>query len=328
LQEAILNNRMNNKSLARFYQDLAIFINSGLTIERGLATLKQDKQGRVLWMMDGLQFHIGQGGTLWEGMAHFPKFFDEFQVMTIKAAEESGKLVETCRGLTRYYEVRHKEKRRLLASLVYPVVLLHGVVLLPPLKYLVIPKLGQSYWSVVLPPLLTSYGIIGLGYLSWKKFCKSGRIREILDEIIIRLPVIGKLARGSALARVMRALANLNNAGIEPVRAARQAIQTAGNTSIAWRLTGALTILERGGTFTDFFSFAGVLPPLQLGMVAVGEETGTLPDSLERMVIRMEEDNRRHLTTTIKTIGILAYVIAAAVVALTVLKFYAGYFSF
>ncbi|NIM16863.1 MAG: hypothetical protein GTO45_33170 [Candidatus Aminicenantes bacterium] len=323
-----MRNRMNNKALARFYNDLAIFVNSGLTIDRGLATLKQSRRGAVLWMMDGLQFHISQGGTLWEGMSHFPKFFDEFQVMIIKAAEESGQLVETCKGLSNYYTMRHKEKRRLLASLIYPVVLLHAVVLLPPLKYLVVSKLEQSYWSIVLPPLLIAYGMIGLGYFCWNTFCRSGRLREIIDEVLIRLPVIGKLVRGMALARVLRALANLNNAGIEPVKAAGEAIQTAGNAAIAWRLNGALHILERGGTFADFFSFAGVLPSLQLGMVAVGEETGTMVESLERMAILMEEQNRHRLTTTVKTIGILAYLIAAVVVAMTILRFYAGYFSF
>jgi type II secretory pathway component PulF len=319
---------MNNKALARFYNDLAIFINSGLTIDRGLAAVKRSRSGAVLWMMDGLQFHIGQGGTLWEGMSHFPKFFDEFQVMIIKAAEESGQLVETCRGLSHYYAMRHKEKRRLLASLIYPVVLLHAVVLLPPLKYLVVTKLEQSYWSIVLPPLLIAYGLMGLGYSCWKTFCRSGRMREMIDEVLISLPVMGKLVRGMALARVLRALANLNNAGIEPVKAAGESIQTAGNATIAWRLNGALHILERGGTFADFFSFAGVLPALQLGMVAVGEETGTMVESLERMAIQMEEDNRRRLTTTVKTIGILAYVIAAVVIALTILRFYAGYFNF
>ena len=322
-----MKKRMNNKQLSQFYYELSVITNSSLPINQGLISMKQGKKDATLWMIDGLQHHVGRGGTLWEGMSRYSKFFDEFQVMIIRGAEESGTLVDTCKGLSRYYEMRHQEKKRLLGSLVYPVVLLHGVVLLPPLKYLVVDNLNRSYWSKVLPPLLLAYGLIGIGYFLWKKFCRSGKLREMIDEIILKLPLIGNLARGMSLARVLRTLANLNNAGIEPVRAARTAAQTAGNSGIAWRLTGALPVLEQGGTFSDYFSFSGVLPSSQLGVVSVAEQTGTLVESLERMVVQMEEANSRHLTTAIKTAGYAAYFIAAAIVAMTVISFYMDYFK-
>lgn len=322
-----MKKRMNNKELSQFYHDLGLFAKSGLTLERGLDAMKKGKKGFIFLMMDGIQHHIAGGKTLWEGMSQYPEFFDEFQVMVINAAEESGDLVKTCKGLSRYFDTRHKEKKRLLAGLIYPVVLLHGVIMLPPLKYLVVESLNKSYWSIVLPPLLIAYGIVGLIYFSWRHFFRSGGVRKKIDHILIKLPVIGKLVEGMSLARVMRSLASLNNAGVEPVRAARQAALTAGNAAITWRLSGALPVLERGGTFADYFTFSGVLPSMQLGVVAVGEETGTLPESLERMVLQMEEDTRRRLTTTIKTLSYVIYFIAAAIVAITVISFYGGYFK-
>lgn len=319
---------MTYKELSRFYNDIAVFVKSGLTVVRGLDTLKQGKRRWVFWMLDNLRFHVEKGGTLWEGMRQFPDYFDEFQVLSIRAGEESGKLPDTCRGLSRYYETRHKERQRLIAGLLYPVILLHAVVLLPPLKYLVLPNLDRSYFSIVLPPLVIAYLLIGLGYWGWNSLSRTGPVRETIEETILKLPLIGKLARGMALARVLRALANLSDSGIEAVKAARQAIGTAGNSSIARSLTGALPVLENGGTFTDFFSFSGVLPSMQLGIVAVGEQTGTMTDSLEKMVNQMEEDNRQRLTTTIKAAGALAYIIAAIVVSLTIISFYTGYFKF
>lgn len=318
---------MNNKELSQFYYNLSVIAGSGLTIDQGLITMKHGKKGSTLWMLDGIRHHVSRGGTLWEGMSQYPKFFDDFQVMIIKGAEESGSLVDTCKGLSRYYDTRHKEKRRLLAGLVYPVVLLHAALMLPPLKYLLVDNLEQSYWSIVLPPLLAAYGIIGIGYFIWKKFCRSGKLGEIIDEIILSLPLIGKLSRGMALARVMRTLANMQNAGIPPLKSAQQAAKTAGNSAIAWRLSTALPILEQGGTFTDYFSFSGVIPANQSGVLSIGEQTGTLVESLERMVLQMEEANSRHLTSAIKTAGFVAYFIAAAIVALTVISFYADYFN-
>lgn len=319
---------MTYKELSRFYQDIAVFVKSGLTIINGLDTLKKGKRRWLYWMLDNLRFYIEKGGTLWEGMRQFPDYFDEFQVMSVRAGEESGKLTDTCRGLSSYYETRHKERQRLIAGLIYPVILLHGVVLLPPLKYLVLSNLDRSYWSIVLPPLMIAYLVMGLGYWGWNTIFKTGPVREVIEELILKLPLVGKLARGMALARVLRALSSLTDAGIESVKAARQAIGTAGNSSITRELAGALPVLEQGGTFTDFFSFSGVLSSLQHGMVAVGEQTGTMPDSLEKLVTQMEEDNRRWLTTTVKTAGTIAYIIAAIVVAMTIFSFYTGYFKF
>ncbi len=318
---------MKLKERIRFYHDLSLFSKSGITLERGLNTMKQGKSGSIFWILDTLQDHIGRGGTLWEAMSRFKKKFDSFQLMVIKAAEETGTLTETALDLSRYFEMRLKEIKRLISGLAYPVILLHGIVVLPPLKYLILPSLGESYWGNVLPPLIIAYGMIGLGYFSWKKIFQHTSRRKVIDDFFISIPWIGKLIRDFALVRVLRTLAYLINAGIEPARAARQAIETTGNTSVADDLKNALEILEHGGTYTNFFSFSGALPAIQLGVIAVGEETGTLVESLHRLTNRMEEENAARFTTMIKTAAIMAYIVAAIFVAMTVISFYGGMYS-
>jgi len=322
-----MKKRLNYKELSQFYHDLGLFSRSGLSLERGFDTIKKNKRGFIYIMMDGIQHHITRGGALWEGMAKYSSFFDKFQVMIIKSAEESGQLAQTCQALSNYFKNRHKENRRLKASLIYPVILLHGAVMLPPLKYLFVGSLDKSYWSVILPPLLTAYGSLAIIYILWQKYLRTGNIREKLDEILIKLPVLGKLVKGMSLARVFRSLASLYNAGVGAVKTARQASQTAGNAAISLRLSSALPVLENGGTFSDYFSFSGVLSSNQLGLLTVGEQTGTLSETLERMVIQMEEDNKERLTASIKTIGYVVYFIAAVIAAWTVISFYTGYFK-
>jgi len=322
-----MRNRLNNSRLSQFYQDLALFVHSGLTVERGLALLKKGKSGPYFYLLDGLQFHINQGGTLWEGMTQAKGYFSDFQVMTIKAGEESGHLIDACDSLSKYFALRHQEKKRLIGSLIYPLVLLHGVILLPPLKYLFLDNLGKSYWSVVLPPLLIIYGLGGLLYILWNTYFQSGRQREIMDEFLLSIPIIGKLIKAMSYARVFRAIASMYNAGIENVRSAAESIRTAGNKAIERRLNAGIVILEKGGTYADFFSFTGALSPLQQGMIAVGEQTGTLGDSLDKIVSTMEYDYSVKLERTIKMTGALIYIIAATVVAITVISFYSQYFS-
>ena len=99
------------------------------------------------------------------------------------------------------------------------------------------------------------------------------------------------------------------------------------NRAVAWKLNGALAVLEHGGTFTDYFAFAELLPPTELGIVAVAEETGTLTESLNRLVVRMEEEAETRLKNSVKSLGYMIYLAAAAIVSYTVISFYSGYFN-
>jgi len=318
---------MTYKDLSRFYDNLATLLESGLTIERGLATMKLGKKSSTLWMMDGIQHHISRGGTLWEGMTHYPKHFDNFQVMIIKGAEKSGMMVETFRRLSQYYETRLRAKRRFLASLIYPVILLHAVVLLPSLKYLVVESLNRSYWAIVLPPIVIAYGVVGIGYVFWIKWGRAGPLRQIVDKITLCLPVIGKLVRDISLVRAFWSLTAMLTAGIEAVSAAQNAANAAGNSVITQRLLGALYVLEGGRSFKEYFVVSSMLTAEQLGTVAVGEESGTLAESMERMVRQMEESNTHRFNMVMKSAAFLIYLIVATIVAITVLSFYIGHFK-
>ncbi len=323
-----MKKRINSRQLSQFYEHLATLLNSGLTTEKSLDTMKTGKKGPTLWMLDNIQQHVTKGGTLWEAMSKHPKYFDDFQVMIIKGAEESGMMIDTTQKLSKYYENRYQAKRRFIASLIYPLLLLHASILLPPLKYLVLENLEKSYASVVLPPLTIGYGIVGLLYLFWQKIRRRGPLRRMIDEGTLCIPFIGKLARDMSLARAFWSLSAMLTAGLEAVVAAKNAAATAGNSVVSRRLEGALYVLEGGRSFKEYFAAAGILNNDQLTSVAIGEDSGALAESLAKMVRQMEESNAHHFQMLMKIGGLIVYFIAAAIVALTVLSFYTGYFNF
>ncbi|MCK4763647.1 MAG: type II secretion system F family protein [Candidatus Aminicenantes bacterium] len=322
-----MKKRMNYKELSQFYNDLSVFWKSGLPPSQALDTMKKGKKGPKFWMIDGLQHRVSKGESTASGMSRYPDFFDDFQVMIIRGAEESGKMVDTCKNLSNYYEMRGREKKRLIGGMIYPVFLLHAAILLPNLKYLFAAGLDKSYAAAVLPPLIIAYGILAIGYACWKTLFRSGRAREIIDGIFLKLPLVGELAHGLAVSRVFRTLAGLLDAGIESVQAARKAAGTAGNSSIAARLAGAVPVLEHGGNFSGFFTFSGTLNSSQLSMVAIGEEGGQLAETLEKMALYLDEENSRRFTTTVKFFYYSAYFIAAAIVAYTVITFYSSHLN-
>ncbi len=320
---------MNYKELSQFYSSISFMWKCGVPAVNILETMKQGLEGPKFRLLDRIQDILMRGQSLSRAMARFPRVFDDFQVSIIEAAELSGRMDETCKGLAEYYEQRYNEKKRLSGSLVYPVILMHGALLLPPLKYLFLPSLGKSYGTIVLPPLCIAYLLIILGIITWKKYYRpGGRLRDKVDSFLLSLPFVGKLLKDFSISRVLRSFAYLLEAGIENVKAARKAAVTAANHEVKRELLGALPILENNGTITGYFTFSGLLDTNQLGVVSAGEISGTLVESLLRMVRIIDRQNSQRFTSAIKTIGYSAYFIATGIVAYIVISFFAGYSRF
>ncbi len=129
------------------------------------------------------------------------------------------------------------------------------------------------------------------------------------------------------MSRVFWTLGNQLDSGMGVLVSAENAASTATNKAVLDRLTDSLYVLEGGRTFKEYFSVSGLLPIEYIGVVAVGEEAGALADSLEKLGKQMEEENNRRFTTLVKGAGYFAYLVAAAIAVMTVLSFYAGYFS-
>ncbi len=318
---------MDDRRLSRFYSNLAFFLQSGLTIERCLDTMKMGKKGPFFWLLDGLQHVVMQGELFWKAVAQFPRYFDPFQAMIIRSAEESGRLVELLRKLSGYYEMRYLERRRFMTRMIYPVVLFHVAIFVPPIKYLVMENLGVSYWGKVLPPLIVLYTLFGFGLWYWKTFCRVGEMRERVDTFLIYFPRLGPLLKDMALARVFWSLGTQLEAGIDAVTAARNAAESAGNRFIRRQLIWAVSVLNSGKGFKEFFVFSGLLDTEQLGVIDVGEQAGQLPGSLARMVIRMDADNSMRFSKLSRALGVVVYFIVMGIVVFSLLSFWFDYYG-
>ena len=302
-------------------------LKSGIPIARGLDLARQKMKPRNGEMVDRVRHLVHQGSSFWQAMSQFPGSFDPFQVNFIRAAETSGTLVESCRKLSRYFEMRRKEKRRFLVGLVYPAFLIHALILLPPIKYLFFSKLGVNYWGLVLPRLLIVYAAVGIPLFLWQRMEAGHQARKKLDRFKLSIPVIGKLTKNFAVSRVLWILSNMLESGIDAVTAVRSAADGAGNSVISKRLLSEVHLIESGRGFTEFFTATNLLEPDPLSMIAIGEESGSIPQTLMQSVMRLEESNTSRYRTLLKIMVVGVYLTVALFIAITIITFYAGMFN-
>lgn len=318
---------MNYKERSRFYFDLSVMLKSGIPISRALDLARQKMKPRNQEIVDRVRHLVHQGSFFWEAMAQFPGSFDSFQVNFIRAAETSGTLVESCQKLSRYFEMRRKEKKRMLVGMVYPAFLVHALILLPPVKYLFFSKLGVNYWGLVLPRLLIVYAAVGIPVFLWQRLEAGHQARKYLDRFKWSLPVVGSLTKNFAVSRVLWILSNMLEAGIDAVTAIRSAADGAGNAVVTKRMLAQVHLVESGRSLTEFFTATNLLDPDPLSMIAIGEESGSMPQTLMQSVMRLEESNTFRFRTLLKVLVMAVYLTVALFIAITIISFYAGMFN-
>ncbi|MBI2455597.1 MAG: type II secretion system F family protein [candidate division NC10 bacterium] len=270
-------NRIGSKALLVFNQELLALVKAGLPILTALDLLGERSQ---------------------QPLAHHPHVFSPLYTAALHAGEQSGTLVD---ALTRYVEYQKRIlalRQRFRAALTYPGVLClaSGAVILFLLTF-VVPTFTRIYGDLEAELSVATRLLVAL----------TGRLREVLplvgggaalllmaawrwratpaghqamDRWILGLPWVGDLARGYLFSRFARTLAMTLGGGIPMIPSLQITLGTVGNAYLTGALRPAIPRVAAGSSLADALGSSGVVPPLVLEMVAVGESSGSLGDML------------------------------------------------
>ncbi|HEX4630156.1 MAG TPA: type II secretion system F family protein [Chthoniobacterales bacterium] len=330
------------KVLMIFTRQLATLIDAGLPLLRGLNVLAQQERDSVLKnTINKLANSIQGGSTFSEALAQHPRIFNDLYVNMVKAGELGGVLEVVLTRLAEFQEKAQKIKNKVVAAMVYPlIVLVLAVGILAFLLVFIVPRfeaifhdmLGdkplpaitifviavsafvQDHWAVLL-------GGFAALVISYKVVARTRTGRNVLDRIKLRAPLFGDLIRKTAISRFSRTLGTLVSSGVPILQALTVTRQTAGNSLIARAITLVHDSVKEGESIRSPLEVSGAFPPMVISMVDVGEETGQLPEMLLKIaeVYDDEVDNSvAALTSLLEPIMIvfLAVVVGTIVIAL------------
>ena len=342
--------RLKPKILMIFTRQLATLIDSGLPLLRGLTVLGKQEPNQVLrGTVNSLADSVQSGSTFSESLAQHPRIFDKLYVNMVKAGELGGVLEVVLTRLAEYQEKAHKLKNKIVAAMVYPVIVMFiAVAILTFLMLFIVPKFKEMFNDMANtelpkisqivfgfsefmmkrspeglgPPnavwiLISLFGV-GLIFQFWGR-TKGGR--RILDTIKLRIPLLGDIQRKSAVSRFSRTLGTLVTSGVPILQALNITKETAGNVVISEAIDKVHESVKEGESIVQPLRASKVFPSMVISMVDVGEETGQLPEMLLKIadVYDDEVDNAvTALTSVLEPIMIvfLALVVGAIVFAL------------
>ena len=339
--------RVKPKILMIFTRQLATLIDSGLPLLRGLTVLGKQEPNPVLrGTINSLADSVQGGSTFSESLAQHPRIFNKLYVNMVKAGELGGVLEVVLTRLAEYQEKAHKLKNKIVAAMVYPVIVMFiAVAIMSFLMLFIVPKFKEMFADMsgaelpkisqvvfgfsqfmmardfILPNAVWLLGgVVGV----WLIFQFWGRTkggRRVIDTLKLKMPLFGDIQRKSAVSRFARTLGTLVTSGVPILQALNITRETAGNVVISEAVSKVHESVKEGESIVQPLQACNVFPSMVISMVDVGEETGQLPEMLLKIadVYDDEVDNAvTALTSVLEPIMIvfLALVVGAIVFAL------------
>ncbi len=313
------------KELALFYRQMAAMIRAGMTVRRSLEMASAGVSGRLKKAMPETLRRAGEGRPLWESLEHRMKLFGPVAVALIRAGETSGSLEAMLGRCADHYERVWKWKQSARKAMVYPMILLAGFIFIPSVVTLVLK--GTEAWAqATLLPLARAILTLISSYAAFRILLHVvPGMRTLWDQLMSTLPVMGKNVRKSAAARFVRTFADLYDAGTGPLLALEVAADTCGNRVTAQRVMRARPDIEAGEPLSDAFGRTGALPHVALQMLATGEMSGTVGDSLNKVADFLEADVETSSESWMKALPVILWAIMAIPIIMQIFGMWSSY---
>lgn len=316
--------RSASSDLVLFTRQLASVLTSGLTLLESLNIIKEQiQEGEMHDVIVGIIADIEEGRSFSYALAKYPDVFFPIYVSLVQSAEKAGLMDKILLRLADNLEKREKITSAIKGALIYPAIVVFGMIVVVIIMMIfVIPELSSVYKSLnVELPLSTRIVIaisdnfltlwpflFGFGFLFvylFRRWHKTDSGKLIIDDLLLRLPVFGKLIKETILAEFTRTLSLLVGAGTLVVEALRQTGDVSGNELYKNAISSVARQVEKGVGVGEAMSGYPIFPPILTQMAKIGEQTGKLDDSLMRVSAYFESEvdqTTKTLTTAMEPI--------------------------
>jgi len=311
---------------AAFYHDLAVMLEAGLPILRSLDQVTSGLEGHYKKVFADVRKSVSRGDSISEAMAGHKIAFDKLDVLLVRAAETSGNLPGCFRSLTNWYEFVNRLHRTIKKGLILPIFIFHFAALIVPLIYTNIRNLtlGGYLLSVlrILIPFYMSFFILFIIY----KLMRSNRgLNVILDVLLQRIPILGKALLQLSICRFSRAFNMLYQAGVPITKSLAMATELTGNSVVSGLFKGGAINAAAGNAAWEGFSKQ--LPPEYINLWQIGEETGELEKTVDKIAEISGDKADLLLSLCAIWFPIIIYVLISIWIVIQIFKGYANIFS-
>ena len=328
----------NATGLAVWTRQLAGLVGSGLPLERALTALSEESENqRQHELVAHLKSEVNAGSSFARALSTAPREFDDVYRAVVAAGEQSGALGPVLERLADDLEQQQALRSKVIGAMLYPtIVSIVALLIVIILVTYVVPQIaGVFVNSKRALPVLTvamlaisafvrhwGWAVALLAAAAFTMFTLARRnegFRERSDAALLRLPIVGRLARGYNAARFGGTLAMLAGAGVPILKALQAAAETLGNRAMRGDALDALVQVREGAPLASALAGKKRFPGLLAMFARLGEQTGQLPVMLQRASTQLSAEVQRRAMGMATILEPLLIVVMGIVVVLIML---------
>ncbi|MBM3205561.1 type II secretion system F family protein [Candidatus Shapirobacteria bacterium] len=300
--------RVGHQDKVNFTRQLSTMVSAGLTITEALSILELQASPAMARVIGEILREVEGGVSLADSLERHGHVFDAIYVALIRAGEAAGVLDKVLLRLADNLEKEAEFLRKIKGAMVYPMIVIGGMFLVMAIMVIfVIPKLTLIYeeFSADLPPLTKlliavskfasrfwwlAGGLLAGLVLVGRFLLRNIVIRKQFDQVLLKMPVVGKLRRSLMLTEFTRTLGLLVGSGILIVEAIDVTTKSLNSPNYQEKMREVSKEVEKGLPLATALAKTELFPPILPQMVAVGEETGKLDEVLGKVSAYFEQE--------------------------------------
>ncbi|MDP2821032.1 MAG: type II secretion system F family protein [bacterium] len=317
-----------------FFRNLQVMVSAGIALPRSIRTLaEQTKNNKFKKALLQTEENLLKGFSLSQSFSYFPEIFPPLIINMVKVGEESGTLETILANLTEHLEKQNQLKNRIIGALMYPSIIILAMIGIGILMLIiVVPKLAETFEELGIELPITTRIVIFAGYsllnywylilfllvvvvFLFRRLLKTTGGKDFIDEIVLKIPVLGELLKKYYTVEIIRTLSILMRSGVPILNSLEIAGNVALNKHFKDSLEEAKKEVKKGGSLSaalkkssEFYS------DTTIEMFLVGEETGQTGQILEKLTAFYDDEiaqTTQNLSSIIEPI--LMIIIGAAI---------------
>lgn len=319
-------------------RQLATLLEAGLPLEQALAVLiEQGDNPAMRQVIAALRSEVLAGNTLARAMDKHKDTFPEIHRALINAGEASGELATVMDKLATYSEAQQALQQKIALAMIYPaIVIFVAILVVGGLLIFVVPSVVEVFQQthqalpfltralIALSDFLSAtwlylIALLIVGGFATQRALQQEALRYQLHLKLLRLPIVGKLIRGSNTARMASTLSILVGSGVGLLTALNAACGVLTNLPMRRALEDAAMKVREGVTLSRALAASGLFPPVLVHLIASGEQSGRLDTMLDRVAKQQTQEVSGFTTALTSILEPVLILFMGAVVLLIVL---------
>ncbi len=323
----IFARKVKTEEVLMFTVQLRSMLSAGVPLSKCLATLQEEIENNTLkQIIVQVLKDLREGQSFASSLAKHPDVFSTIYINMVAAGEVSGNMEDVLDKVAHFIQKQMDLQQKVSTALFYPLILIiFGLVIVTYLVMFVFPNFIKIFQESGVPlplptQILNQVNIflrlfwlplilfIVLAIIAFNVASKTPKGKRIIDKIVFGIPVIGNLLLKASLARFAWSLAGLLGSGVTLIESLETVEKVVGSVQISEAVQSVRFSVTKGEPIAKKLAESGKFPPLVVQMVRIGEESGSLPDMLNKVAEHydmMVDYGVKKLTTLIEPIALV-----------------------